>query len=100
MKNNKCKELLKGTKFSTLKSENKDDFIAEVNIALLILNGHSFDNLFGFLALIEKKKDQEEMKIKTTNLILDFIKLNPEYADILKQNTEAKEFLKNIGLDY
>lgn len=100
MKNNTLNQLLKGTKFSTLESENKDAFIAEMSIALLIINGQSFEKLFDFLPLIKKKKDREEMTTKTTNLILDFIQLNPEYAEVLKQNNEAHVFLKNFGLDF
>jgi hypothetical protein len=50
--------------------------------------------------LIENIKDKEEIKIKTTNIIIDFISLNPEYADALKRNDKAIEFLKSLGLEF
>jgi hypothetical protein len=96
----KLKPLLKGTKFATFDSGNKQDFFIEKSIALLIVNGKSFDELFGFLPLIENKKDNKEIKTKAINVILDFISLNPDYAEILKQNDKALEFLNNLGYNF
>jgi hypothetical protein len=101
MKNEKFKpkQLLIGTKFGTFDSGNKQDFFIEKSIALLIVNGKPFEELLGFLPLIENKKDREEMKIKAINIILDFIILNPEYGEILKDNDKVVKFLNNLGLE-
>lgn len=100
MKNNKStlKTLPKNTKFAKFNSENEDDVLLEFLIANLINNGTSFNELMKPTELIENKKDKKEMKTKITNIVLDFINLNPEYANLLNQNDEASEFLNSLGL--
>lgn len=102
MKNNilKPKRLPKHIKFATFNSNNEDEILLEILIANLIRNGTSFNGLLKATDNIEKKKDREEMKTKITNITLDFINLNPEYAVILKQNNKAQEFLNILGLDF
>ena len=101
MKNNKTelKELPKDIKFATHNSNNEDSIILEFFIANLIYNGASLNQLLEPAEDIENKKDKEQMITETTNLILDFIKLNPEFAEILEQNNKAIEFLNSLGLD-
>ena len=102
MKNNnlKFKELPKDIKFSTHNSNNEDFIILEFFIANLIYNGASFNQLLEPAENIENKKDKEQMITETTNIVLDFIKLNPEFAEILERNNKAHEFLNSLGLDF
>lgn len=37
---------------------------------------------------------------ETTNIVLDFINLNPEFAEILEQNNRAHKFLNNLRCIY
>jgi hypothetical protein len=102
MKNSKTefKELPKNIKFATINSKKEDDIILEFYIAILIYNGTSFNQLLEPADDIENKKDKEQMITETTNIILDFIKLNPEFAEILERNNKANEFLNSLGLDF
>lgn len=101
MKNNKTefKELPKHIKFATHNSNNEDFIILEFFIANLIYNGASFNQLLEPAEDIENKKDKEQMITETTNIILDFIKLNPELSEVLEQNNKAHKFLNNLDLD-
>lgn len=94
MKNNKpeFKKLPKHIKFATHNSNNEDFIILEFFIANLIYNGASFYQLLEPAKDIENKKDKEQMITETTNVILDFIKLNPEFAEILERNNIVNEF--------
>ena len=96
--NTEFKELPKNVKFATINSKKEDDIILEFYIAILIYNGTSFKQLLEPADEIENKKDKKQMTTETTNLILDFIKLNPEFAEILEQNNKVYEFLNSIGL--
>lgn len=100
MKNNKTefKELPKRVKFTTINSTNEDYIILEFLIANLIHNGASINQLLQPAEDIVNKKDKQQMITETTNIILDFINLNPEFAEILEQNNKAHEFLNNIAL--
>ena len=100
MKNYKTdfKELPKDIKFATHHSNNEDFIIIEFFIANLIYNGASFNQLLEPADDIENKKDKEQMITETTNIILDFIKLNPEFAEILERNNKVHEFLNSLGL--
>lgn len=49
-------------------------------------NGASFDELIEHYKLMVEEKDKEQREIEITNLILEFIKLNPDFADKLKIN--------------
>lgn len=102
MKNNKpeLKELPKGVKFATHDSNNIDFIILEYYIAILIYNGTSFEQLLESADDIENKQDKEQMITETTNIVLDFIKLNSEFAEILDRNNKAHEFLNSLGLDF
>lgn len=102
MKNNKSrlKKLPKNTKFAKFDSENEDVVLLEFLIANLIHNGTSFNELMKPTDLIENKKDREEMKTKITNIILDFIDINPQYINILKQNDDVSEFLNFFDSDF
>lgn len=93
------KELPKDLKFSTFESGNEDDILLELLMVNLIHNGSSFESLIKGIEILDNEKDKREMKEKITNIILDFITLNPKYADILKQNYAASQFLKSIGLN-
>jgi hypothetical protein len=99
MKNNTPKTLPKDTKFATINSNDEEDILLEILIANLIHNGTSFDKLMGFTEGIKDKKDREQMRVKATNIILDFIKLNPHFSDNLQRNDNAHEFLKSLGLN-
>lgn len=101
MKNNKSefKQLPKDIKFATHNSKNEDFYLLEFLIANLIYNGYSFNQLLKPAKNIENKKDREQMINQTTNIILDFVELNPEFNEILKRNNEAHEFLNFLGLD-
>ncbi|WP_366185357.1 hypothetical protein [Flavobacterium ovatum] len=98
MKNNKAnfKELPYNVKFATTNSNNEKDFITEVLIANLINNGISFNTFLEYADSIENKKIREESIENTTNIILDFISLNPEFAEILERNNKAHEFLNSL----
>lgn len=100
MKNNKpnFKELPKDIKFATHNSNNEDFIILEFFIANLIHNGASFYQLLEPAEDIENKNDKEQLITETTNIILNFIKLNPEFAEILERNNKAHKFLNNLGL--
>lgn len=69
----------------------------EILIANLIHNGASFKMLMKPVELVESKKDKEELTTIITNITLDFISLNPTYADLLKQNDRAYKLLNNLG---
>jgi hypothetical protein len=97
---NEPKNLPKDTKFSTFNSGNEDDMLLEILIANLIYNGKSFKSLIKIVDTLEKSKDREEMKAKITNIILDFIKLNPNFTEILNRNDEAENFLSFLGLEF
>lgn len=101
MKNNKlkAKKLPKDTKFAKFDSGNEDDILMEILIANLIHNGSSFRELIIASDLIENKKDREDMKTKITNIVLDFINLNPQYSSLLNDNYETSEFLNFIDCD-
>ena len=94
MKNSKTKfkDLPKSVKFATHNSNNEDSIILEFFIANLIYNGASLNQLLEPADHIENKKDKEQMIIETTNIILDFIKLNPEFSEILERNNKVHEF--------
>lgn len=96
MKNNKpeLKELPKGVKFATHDSNNIDFIILEYYIAILIYNGTSFEQLLESADDIENKQDKEQITTETTNIVLDFITLNLEFAEILAQNNKIHKFLK------
>ncbi|OXB09553.1 hypothetical protein B0A81_05320 [Flavobacterium plurextorum] len=98
MKNNRkeFKELPKNIKFATHNSNNEDFIIIEYFIANLIYNGASFKQLLEPAHDIKNKKDKEQMITETTNIVLDFIKLNPEFAKILKQNKKV-DGINNFG---
>jgi hypothetical protein len=99
MKKNKkeFKELPKNIKFATHNSNNEDFIMIEYFIANLIYNGASFKKLLEPADDIENKKDKEQMIRETTNIILDFINLNPEFANILEQNNKAYELLISLN---
>jgi hypothetical protein len=102
MKNNKpeFKELPENVKFATHNSNNIDFIILEYYIAILIYNGNSFQQLLEPADDIEDKKDKEQMIAETTNIVLDFINLNPEFAKILDQNNKAPNFLDNLSFKF
>jgi hypothetical protein len=77
------KELPKNIKFATFNSNNEDHIILELFIVNLIHNGSSFNQFLKPAEDIKNKKDKEQMIVVTTDIILDFITLNPEYAEIL-----------------
>ena len=79
---------------------NEEDTTLEYLITHLIHQGVTFNELIKPTELIENKKDEIEMKTKITNIVLDFINLNPEYVYLLNQNDNAYEFLKSLGLDF
>ncbi len=60
----------------------------------------SLNELIKPTGLIENKKDNGEMKTKITNTVLDFINLNPEYAEILERNNKTHEFLNFLGFRF
>lgn len=95
----KLKTLPKSTKFATVNSDNEDDFLLEALIALLILNGTPFKKLFPPSELFTNKKEEAEFNNRATNIILDFVNLNPKYAEMLKQNDKTHKFLNSLGLD-
>jgi chemotaxis regulatin CheY-phosphate phosphatase CheZ len=95
----KYKKLPKDTKFATFGSGKEDDILMEILIANLIHNGSSLKMLLNPVELVENKKDKEELKKIITNIILDFINLNPKYVDVLKQNDMVDEFLHSLGLN-
>ncbi|MFY0602937.1 MAG: hypothetical protein JXQ93_03240 [Flavobacteriaceae bacterium] len=95
----KFKGLPEDVKFSTLNSENEDDILLEILIANLINNGSSFSSLMLPIKTLEKEKDKREMKEKITNIILDFLELNPQFVPILKKNDEVANFLQFFGLN-
>jgi hypothetical protein len=88
MNNNKLKykTLTKHTKFATFDSGNEDDILLELLIVNLINNGASLNELMKPTELIENKKDREEMKTIITNIILDFINLNPEFIYLINES--------------
>lgn len=59
---------------------NEEDAILKYLIINLINQGVTFNELIEPTNKIENKKDREEMQNKVTNIILDFINLNPEYV--------------------
>ena len=46
------------------------------------------------------KTEEEEFKTRVSNIILDFINLNPQFISILKQNDNVSEFLNLLGVDF
>lgn len=94
MKNYKTelKELPKDTKFATFNSETKEIILGEYLIATLIYNGESLDKILKSANEIKNKKEREDVKTIMSNIILDFIKLNPEFSEILEINNKAHEF--------
>ena len=98
--NTTLKELPKNIKFATHNTNNIDFIILEFFIANLIYNGTSFKQLLEPADHIENKKVKEQMITETTNIILDFIKLNPEFANILEKNNKVYEFLSSLELDF
>lgn len=97
--NTTLKELPKNITFATHNLNNEDFIILEFFIANLIYNGASFNQLLEPAEDIENKKDKEQMITETTNLILDFIKLNPKFAEVLEHNNRANKFLNNLGIE-
>lgn len=91
--NIKLKELPKDIKFATFNSDNEDIILGEYIIATLIYNGFSLDQLLEPANEIEDLKEREDVKMIVTNIVLDFINLNPEFAEILEQNDRANEFI-------
>lgn len=100
MKNNKqqLKVLPENIKFATQNSNNTDFIVLEYYIAILIYNGTSFEQLLESADDIENKKDKEQMITETTNIILDFISLNPGFSKILEHNNRAHRFLSSFSL--
>lgn len=94
MKNNdlEFKELPQGVKFATHDSNNVDFIILEYYVAILIYNGYSLNQLLESANDIEDKNDKKQMIKETTDIVLDFINLNPEFAKILKQNNTMSNF--------
>lgn len=92
--NPQFKELPENTKFATQNSNNIDFIILEYYVAILIYNGSSFEQLLEPANDIEDKNNKKQMITETINIVLDFIKLNPEFAEILEQNNKTHKFPK------
>lgn len=93
------KKLPQDIKFATTESEDENDFVMEMLIANLINNGESFNKLIRATEGINDEKDKKEMKEKITNITLDFIRLNPKFAILLKENDEVSRYLGFLGID-
>ena len=94
MKNNNLnlKKLPKGIKFATINSYDEEDFILETIIAKLIYNGYSKDQIYKSLSNSENETDSEFIGIIAQDIIYNFIKLNPEFKEILEKNNKAHKF--------
>ncbi|QZK91572.1 hypothetical protein K5V07_14105 [Flavobacterium sp. CHNK8] len=90
--NTELKELPNNTKFTRFNSDNEDIILGEYLIALLINNGASFNELLESANEIEDKKERILVKKIMTDIIQNFINLNPEFAEILQQNDKAQTF--------
>jgi hypothetical protein len=99
MNKSNYKQLPKNLKFATFNSNNEDHIILELFIANLIYNGSSFNQLLKPTDGIKNKREKEQMIIDIINIILDFINLNPEFAEILERNNKVHEFLNFLGLN-
>lgn len=97
-KENKVQSTNKYTKFATFDSEKEEDILMEILIDNLINNGASFNVLMKAVELVENKKDKKELTTIITNITLNFIKLNPTYVDVFKQNNKIIEFLEFLDL--
>lgn len=91
LKNKKLNELPLNTKFATFNSNNEDIILAEYLLAILIYNEQSLSEILEAIDEIEDKKERENIKQIITNLVLNFINLNPEFAEILEQNHKLYE---------
>lgn len=91
-KNKKLKKIPKDTKFATFNSDNEDIFLGEYLIATLIYNGASFNELLEPVNEIENKRERDDVKNIITNIVVEFIQINPEFAEILDQNNTAHDF--------
>jgi len=91
--NIKLKELPANTKFTTLNSDNEDIIIGEYLLALLIYNGQSLNQILEKTDEIENKKERDVVKQIITEIVLNFINLNPEFSEILNENHAKSYFL-------
>lgn len=87
--NPEFKELPEDVKFATHDSNNIDFIILEYYVAILIYNGYSFKQLLEPADDIEDKNNKKQMIKETTDIVLGFIKLNPEFGIILEQNNRS-----------
>ena len=90
--NTELKELPKDTKFATFNSGNEDIILGEYLLAILIYNGQSLSEILEKTDEIEDKKEREDVKQIITNIVSNFINLNPEFVEILDQNNTAYNF--------
>ncbi len=90
--NTKLKEIPKDTKFASFISDNEDIILGEYLIATLIYNGATFHQLLECANHIEVKKERENIKAIITEIVLNFINLNPKFDELLRQNETDDEF--------
>lgn len=82
------KQLPKGLKFSTINSYDEEDIILETITAKLIYNGYSKDEIHKDLSNTENQIDSQFMGTIIEDIINNFIKLNPEFAETFKKNND------------
>ncbi len=87
----KLKELPKDTKFATFNSDNEDIILGEYLIATLIYNGATINQLLESANKIKDKKERKDVKRIMTQMILNYVNINPEYIYFLKDNTGANK---------
>lgn len=98
MKNNNMETTikLKNINLSQFSSDNEQNLTLEIVIAALIHSGSSIYELLEPIDSFNNKEDEEKMKTKINNIVIDFIALNPKYGDILRKNNANYEFLKTL----
>ncbi|KQB43458.1 hypothetical protein RCH33_560 [Flavobacterium daejeonense] len=80
------KKLPKGMKFSIIDSYDEEDIILVKTIATLIYNGYSTKEIYNSVLDTENREDVRFFGGIVEDILLDFIKRNPEFAEILKSN--------------
>lgn len=83
------KQLPKEIKFATINSYDEEDIILEETIATLIYNSYSSKEIYKSIFDTECRETSRFMGHFVENIMKDFIKLNPEFVEILERNNNT-----------
>lgn len=89
------KQLPRGIKFATINSHDEEDIILEETIATLIYNGYSSNEIYKSIFDTENREASRFIGHIAEDIMINFIKLNPEFDAILEKNNRIYNFSNN-----